>query len=339
MSMKTTIITRLLASLIPLLAIMCLVAYWYAKDILQYKNQPLTLTEPTIITVTSGTSLLKLTQELEQQGIITESWKVRLLVKLEPYLGDIKAGLYQMVPGDKLVDFINRLRLGQEMVFSVTFVEGKTIKEWIPVLQGLEHMQYDENVFIKVLEANGDTTGLPEGKFFPETYHYRVDETLFLMMQRSYLMMQTHLAQAWEQRDPDLKLNSPYELLIIASIIEKETAKDEERNWVSAVFNNRLKKGMRLQTDPTIIYGMGDRYKGNITKKDILEKTAFNTYRIDGLPPTPIAAPSKASLYAAANPAKVNYLFFVSRNDGSHIFSSTYKEHNRAVNEYQRKKK
>jgi UPF0755 protein len=292
---------------------MCLVGYWYAKDILQYKNQPLTLTEPTIITVTSGTSLLKLTQELEQQGIITESWKVRLLVKLEPYLGDIKAGLYQMVPGDKLVDFINRLRLGQEMVFSVTFV--------------------------KVLEANGDTTGLPEGKFFPETYHYRVDETLFSMMQRSYLMMQTHLAQAWEQRDPDLKLNSPYELLIIASIIEKETAKDEERNWVSAVFNNRLKKGMRLQTDPTIIYGMGDRYKGNITKKDILEKTAFNTYRIDGLPPTPIAAPSKASLYAAANPAKVNYLFFVSRNDGSHIFSSTYKEHNRAVNEYQRKKK
>lgn len=334
-----TIITRLLASLIPLFTIICLAGYWYAKDILEYKQQPLTITEATQITVAPGTSLLKLTQKLEQQGIVTGSWKARFLVKLEPQFGQIKTGLYQMTPGDKLVDFLNRVRLGQEVAFSVTLIEGKTIKEWLPVLQNLEHMPFEDDVFNRVLAANGDTSGLPEGKFFPETYHYRVDDDLFSMLQRSYQMMQTHLSQAWQQRDPDLKLNSPYELLIIASIIEKETAQDSERNWVSAVFNNRLKKGMRLQTDPTIIYGMGDRYKGNITKKDILEKTPFNTYRIDGLPPTPIAAPSKASLYAAANPAKVNYLYFVSKNDGSHIFSSTYKEHNRAVNEYQRNRK
>ncbi|QIR14727.1 endolytic transglycosylase MltG [Shewanella aestuarii] len=334
-----TIKTRIFASLIPVFTIICLGGYWFAKDFIDYKKQPLSITQATTLNVAPGTSVLKLTQQLEDQQMLTDSWKTRFLVKLEPQLGQIKTGLYQVLPGDTLADFLNRVRLGQEIVFSVTLIEGKTIKEWLPVLQNLPHMTFDEDVFIKVLEANGDNSGLPEGKFFPETYHYHAGENLASLLQRSYSMMQTHLAQAWQQRDPDLKLTTPYELLIIASIIEKETAKADERDWVSAVFNNRLKKGMRLQTDPTIIYGMGDRYKGNITRKDIREKTAFNTYQINGLPPTPIAAPSKASLYAAANPAKVDYIYFVSRNDGSHVFSTTLQEHNRAVNEYQRKRK
>lgn len=229
--------------------------------------------------------------------------------------------------------------MGQELAFSVTLIEGKTIKEWQAVLSTLPNISYDADAFIKVLEANGDMSGLPEGKFFPETFHYHANESMEALLNRSYQMMQTHLAKAWEGRDSDLKLANPYELLIIASIIEKETGQATERDWVSAVFNNRLKKGMRLQTDPTIIYGMGDRYKGNIRKKDILEKTAFNTYQIDGLPPTPIAAPSKASLYAAANPAKVDYLYFVSRNDGTHVFSTNLRDHNNAVNEFQRSRK
>ncbi|MCL1143129.1 endolytic transglycosylase MltG [Shewanella gaetbuli] len=334
-----TLITRILACAIPLFTLLCLAMYWYAKDILDYKQQPLTLAEPISFTVEPGMSLVKLTRQLEEQGLITDSWKTRFLVKLEPKLGQIKTGLYQILPEDKLVDFVTRVTRGEEVSFSVTLIEGQTIKEWIPTLQQLPHMEFEPDVFVKVLEANGDNSGLPEGKFFPETYHYRADEDMFSMLQRSYNMMQQHLDKAWQQRDPDLKLSTPYELLIIASIIEKETAQNSERDWVSAVFNNRLKKGMRLQTDPTIIYGMGDRYKGNITRKDILEKTAFNTYRINGLPPTPIAAPSKASLYAAANPAKVDYLYFVSRNDGSHVFSKTLKEHNRAVNQYQRNRK
>jgi len=218
-------------------------------------------------------------------------------------------------------------------------IEGKTIAEWQQTLSTTEHLAKNTDDFNQVLLQNGDTSGLPEGKFYPETFHYHADDNLQTILNRSYTMMQLSLAQAWEGRDPDLALSSPYELLIIASIIEKETGKPKERDWVSAVFNNRLKKGMRLQTDPTVIYGMGERYKGNITRKDLREATAFNTYKIDGLPPTPIAAPSRASLFAAANPAKVNYLYFVSRNDGSHVFSSTLKAHNNAVNEFQRKRK
>jgi UPF0755 protein len=151
--------------------------------------------------------------------------------------------------------------------------------------------------------------------------------------------MQSNLAKAWKNRASDVRVKSAYELLILASIIEKETGQAIERPLISAVFNNRLKLGMRLQTDPTVIYGMGERFKGNITRKDLLEVTAFNTYKINGLPPTPIAAPSKAALEAAAHPAEVDYLYFVSRNDGSHVFSKTLTAHNAAVNQYQRKKK
>ncbi|GGQ11410.1 endolytic transglycosylase MltG [Shewanella litoralis] len=337
--MKKTITTRLLASLIPLFALFCLSGYWFAMDLLSFQKQPLLITELQPLDVAAGTSVIKLAQQLEQQGLIVDSWKVKYLVKLEPKLASIKTGYYQLIPGDTLESVFKRLRLGQEAVFTVTLIEGKSIKEWQQALAKSEHLVVGTDDFNQVLIANGDTSGLPEGKFYPETFHYHADDNVQTVLQRSFDMMKMSLKQAWEGRDADLALSSPYELLIIASIIEKETGKPEERDWVSAVFNNRLKKGMRLQTDPTVIYGMGERYKGNITRKDLREATAFNTYKIDGLPPTPIAAPSRASLFAAANPAKVDYLYFVSRNDGSHVFSATLKAHNRAVNEFQRKRK
>jgi UPF0755 protein len=337
--MMKTITTRLIASLIPLFAIFWISVYWLTTDLIAFQKQPILITESQALQVESGTSVIKLAQQLEEQGLIVDSWKMKYLVKLEPKLASIKVGYYQIMPSDTLATLFKRLRLGQEAVFTLTLIEGKSIKEWQQALAKSKHLVVGEDDFNQILIANGDTSGLPEGKFYPETFHYHAGDSVQTVLQRSFDMMQMSLKQAWEGRDADLALNSPYELLIIASIIEKETGKPEERNWVSAVFNNRLKKGMRLQTDPTVIYGMGDRYKGNITRKDLRDSTAFNTYKIDGLPPTPIAAPSRASLFAAANPAKVDYLYFVSRNDGTHVFSATLKEHNRAVNEFQRKRK
>jgi UPF0755 protein len=315
-----------------------LVLYWGVQMLQAYPEQGLKLEHNISINITPGTTVVRLVQELERQGLVQDSWKMKYLVKLKPELAHIRSGLYEISASDTLESFLNAVLTGKVMTFSVTLVEGKSIKEWHQTLQSLEHIKLQSDPFVDVLAAQGDESGLPEGKFFPETYQYQADEPVNVLLTRSYLMMQSTLAKAWKNRASDVRVKSAYELLILASIIEKETGQASERPLISAVFNNRLKLGMRLQTDPTVIYGMGERFKGNITRKDLLEATAFNTYKINGLPPTPIAAPSKAALEAAAHPAEVDYLYFVSRNDGSHVFSKTLTAHNAAVNQYQRKK-
>lgn len=333
------LLTVLLAFLFTATTALCIVSYWGYQQLIEYPNQVLTLDKPLELSIAQGMNVTRLVKELEDKKLLTDSWKVKYLVKLKPEFAHIKTGLYQIEPGDSLGSLLAKINSGDEITFSVTLIEGKTIKEWHEVLSTLPHLSFDEDVFNRILVKNGDNSGLPEGKFFPETYQYQAGDTLESVLQRSYSLMQSTLNDAWQQRDKDLKLKTVYELLTIASIIEKETGKPSERDWVAAVFNNRLKLGMRLQTDPTVIYGMGDRYNGNITRRDLREHTEFNTYRINGLPPTPIAAPSKAALFAAAKPADVNYLYFVSKNDGSHVFSETLAQHNRAVNEYQRNRK
>ena len=173
-----------------------------------------------------------------------------------------------------------------------------------------------------------------EGWFAPDTYYYGEGSTDKQVLTDLYKRQQQALTKAWENRDPDLPYNSPYEALVMASIIEKETSVAEERPLVSAVFSNRLNKNMRLQTDPTIIYGMGSRYEGNIRRQDIDEKTAYNTYQIDGLPPTPIALPSAASIEATLHPADSEALYFVATGNGGHKFTNSLNEHNQAVKEY-----
>ncbi|MCL1045186.1 endolytic transglycosylase MltG [Shewanella electrodiphila] len=336
--MKKTI-TIILTSLMTLTTVACVVGFWGYQQIIAYPSQLLSIEKPVELTIAQGMNVTKLGAVLESKQFITDSWKLKYLLKIKPEYAHIRTGLYQINPGDSIDSLLTKLNRGDEMTFSVTLIEGKTIKEWHESLVDLPHLTFDEEVFNRVLIKNGDESGLPEGKFFPETYQYQANDSLEAILDRSYQMMQKTLATAWGERDKDLKLTTPYELLTIASIIEKETGKPSERDWVAAVFNNRLKLGMRLQTDPTVIYGMGERYNGNITRSDLREHTAFNTYRINGLPPTPIAAPSKAAIFAAAKPADVNYLYFVSRNDGSHVFSETLAQHNRAVNEYQRNRK
>ena len=312
---------------------------WGYQQLQQFSRSALVLDIPQELQLEHGMSYHRLGQELQQRGLLQYDWRWKLLGKWQPQLTAIRSGLYEINPGDTPLSLLTKLVAGDEKRFSFTLVEGKTVKEWQQYLQQLPHLRMDPQPFITVLQQQGDTSAKPEGKFFPDTYQYRAGTDVSSLLTQSYQMMQQQLQTIWNGRDQGLPLETPYQLLILASIIEKETGKADERSLISAVFINRLRKGMRLQTDPTVIYGMGDAFDGNITRKDLQQETPFNTYRIQGLPPTPIAAPGKESLLAAAHPADVKYLYFVSRNDGSHVFSETLAEHNRAVDRYQRRRK
>ncbi|GIU19854.1 endolytic transglycosylase MltG [Shewanella sp. MBTL60-007] len=333
--MKKAII-GLFATLFTLLTLAAVGAYWGYSTLQAYGEQPIKITASQELDIKRGTTFSQFIAVLESEKLIDEGWKLKWLVRLKPELANIRSGLYDVTPKDTVNSLLDKVISGREKSFGVTLLEGQTVKEWRQVLDLQPRLTQQDQVFIQVLRENGDDSGLPEGKFFPDTYHYRAGSSEKALLNKSYLKMQAELDKAWQSRQKDLPLKSAYELLILASIIEKETGKASERPWIAAVFVNRLRKGMRLQTDPTVIYGMGDRYEGNITRKDLRETTAFNTYRINGLPPTPIAAPSLAAIQAAAHPADVDYIYFVSRNDGSHVFSRTLNEHNRAVNKYQR---
>lgn len=320
-----------------LLTIAALGGYWGYQTLTQFALSPLKIDTAQELAINRGTSFSQFSQQLRQQNLIEDDgWKLKWLVRLNPELAQIKSGLYEVAPEDTVTSLLEKIVSGREKSFALTLLEGQSVKEWQQLLLTQPKLKFDEGLFTQILLDNGDSSGLAEGKFFPDTYHYRANTSARTLLQESYRKMQAELENAWNNRQEGLPLKSSYELLILASIIEKETGKASERPWISAVFINRLNKGMRLQTDPTVIYGMGERYEGNITRKDLREKTAFNTYRINGLPPTPIAAPSLAAIQAAANPADVDYFYFVSRNDGSHVFSRTLQEHNRAVNKYQR---
>ncbi|MGB8078574.1 MAG: endolytic transglycosylase MltG, partial [Gallionella sp.] len=188
----------------------------------------------------------------------------------------------------------------------------------------------------EILQRIGAAENHPEGLFFPDTYYFAAGSNDLVIFKRAYQTMQKHLQQAWLTRAPDLPMKTPYEALVLASIVEKETGAPEDRSMIAAVFVNRLRRGMLLQTDPTVIYGLGDSFDGNLRKRDLLKDTSYNTYRRAGLTPTPISLPGVASLQAAMHPAKTDALYFVSRGDGSSQFSSTLTEHNRAVDRYQK---
>ena len=223
------------------------------------------------------------------------------------------------------------------MTVALTFVEGITFAEMRAQLESATELQITLKGLSNtdVLKKIGASESNPEGLFFPDTYRFSAGTTDLELLKKSYRMMQQKLAQAWEQRDPGLPYKVPYEALIMASIIEKETGRADERPLIGSVFTNRLKIPMRLQTDPTVIYGMGQRFDGNIRRRDLTTDTPYNTYTRDGLPPTPIAMPGWGALLAAVKPAQSDKLYFVAKGDGSHYFSRSLDEHNRAVAKYQ----
>jgi UPF0755 protein len=248
----------------------------------------------------------------------------------------IKAGSYELVPGTTPRKLLSMLVRGEEALKSVTLVEGWNFNQVRAALQKAEQLSPDTLGMAPeaIMQKLGKPGVHPEGRFFPDTYTYAKGSSDLAVLKRAARAMDKRLDAAWALRNPDTPLKTPDEALILASIVEKETGKSSDRAQIGGVFTNRLRQGMLLQTDPTVIYGLGDRFDGNLRKRDLLADTPYNTYTRAGLPPTPIAMPGQAALLAAVQPAPTKAIYFVARGDGSSHFSSSLDEHNRAVNKY-----
>jgi len=300
-------------------------------------NSPLKTPQNTLFEVKKGTGFNQLCQQWQAKQWLKDCFRYQVLAKLDPTLTDLKAGLYQLDTGTVL-DNIRRINQGKQASFSFTIIEGQSLRE---VLAAISHAEYLRNDLI-LDELSQQVLGSDkhlEGWLFPDTYHYHANDTASSVLKRAHKIMQSVLDEAWQNKAPNLPLKSAYEVLIMASIIEKETGLASERPLIASVFTNRLNTKMRLQTDPTVIYGIGADFDGDIKRKDLTTYTPYNTYKINGLPPTPIAMPSKPAIFAAVNPPKSEFVYFVAKGDGSHQFSKTLKEHNKAVQDYLRYQK
>jgi UPF0755 protein len=305
---------------------------------LYFVSTPISLPAETVeVDIRSGSGLRKISEQLVDEGVLSESFTFNLLVRIMGKASEIKAGNYLVENGTTPYDLFVMITSGKTTQAAITFIEGWTFQQMRDAMINNESIKHITVAYTdqQILENIGATESHPEGLFFPDTYYFSKGMTDQEILKRAYRAMQTRLDEAWQRRESGLPYKTPYEALIMASIIEKETGKADERKTIAGVFLNRLRIGMRLQTDPTVIYGMGESFDGNIRRKDLQTDTIYNTYTRAGLPPTPIAMPGLASIEAALNPAKTKALYFVGKGDGSHVFSSTLAEHNRAVVKYQ----
>ena len=315
-----------------------LLAAWAAGVFyLQYQkalNTPLVAEGDGIITVKRGDTLASLNRELVQRGVIHSDWVLPVYARLNPQAANIKAGDYRIDASASLPSLMNDITNGKVVVYNITVVEGKTFKDLRASLvqtAGIEHTLNDKTD-AQIATLLG-IDGSPEGWFMPETYQFHRGSSDLELLKRMYGEMQRTLEQEWPNRADGLPLANPYQALILASIIEKETGVASERPQIAGVFVRRLQKDMLLQTDPSVIYGAAD-YHGDLTRKHLQTDTPYNTYINKGLPPTPIALPGKASIQAALHPADGDSLYFVADGKGGHTFSATYEEHQQAVARY-----
>lgn len=314
---------------------------WWRKDI----AQPLTIDSPQFFDITPGSSGHQVLAQFEKSGLTLSShYSLRLWLKFVFSGQSVKAGTYELNPGMTLSDAFNLFASGNEYQFTISFIEGQTLSQWLEQLKQAPRINDDISPETLAVIAKQwpwpPQSGLTslEGVLLADTYHYSAHTQASALLARAMDAMVTYLNAHWPHRAQDIPYQTQYEALIMASIVEKETAVPEERGIIAGVFANRLEKNMRLQTDPTVIYGIGESFDGNLTRAHLKQKTAYNTYVIKGLPPTPIAMAGRPAIDAALTPVPTDALYFVAKGDGSHHFSRTLEEHNRAVYDYQIKK-
>ncbi len=315
-----------------------LAALWGWQSYQTARNTPLVTERLVVLHIEKGDSINTIIQKLQAQQIPVSAFWFKWFAQRDNLARRLKFGEYELKIGLTLPEMLHLLATGKAHQYTVTFPEGWTFKQILQRLAqqpDLKHTLQNKDSKSIMAELCAETQS-PEGMFFPATYFFTKEASDFSILKKAYAKMQTVLQSEWEHRAADLPLKTPYEALILASIVEKETADSAERPMIAGVFTQRLKIGMRLQTDPTVIYGMGERYQGNLRKQDLQTPTVYNTYLIKGLPPTPIAMPGKAAIQAVLHPTQTNNLYFVARGNGTHVFSSTLEAHNQAVNQFQR---
>lgn len=324
-------------SVVLLTAVLLVVTYGYWQT-RQLADSALTIDKETLFTLPAGSGRVVLEAELEAKHIVRSGPWFGALLKLEPELAKFKAGTYRFTPNMTVRQMLQLLASGKEAQFPLRFVEGTRMQEWLSQVRNapfIKHTLTDDKLttVAAALKLEGEQA-VVEGWFYPDTYLYTANTTDVALLKRAHERMVTLVDSEWQGKMDNLPYKSKNDMLTMASIIEKETAVSDERQRVASVFINRLRLGMRLQTDPTVIYGMGDAYKGTLTRKDLDTPTPYNTYTINGLPPGPIAMPGKASLHAAAHPDKTNFLYFVADGKGGHTFTTNLASHNKAVQAY-----
>jgi UPF0755 protein len=306
--------------------------YWSQHPILVGDAAPIPFT------ILPGSGAHAAGEQMADAGVPMGPLLFNLLARVTNKSGRLKAGSYELKPGTTPLKLIDQLVRGEFAQEQLTIIEGWTFRQMRAAIAAHHGLKHDTSALTdrEVMDAIGSDYKQPEGMFFPDTYLFAKGVSDLQIYRQAHTMMLNRLNAAWEKRDPELPYKDAYEALTMASIVEKETGQKSERNMIAAVFVNRLRLGMMLQTDPTVIYGMGSKYEGNIRKKDLETDTPYNTYTRTGLPPTPIALPGVQSLTAALAPAKSQALYFVSRGNGTSKFSDNLPDHNRAVNQYQR---
>ncbi|PHM63709.1 endolytic transglycosylase MltG [Xenorhabdus ishibashii] len=324
------------------IAIAVIVFFSFMKKIENFADQEINLSQELIFTVPAGTGRAGLETLLTQHKLIKDNQLLPWLFRFKPELVKFKAGTYRLQKGMSLRAVLQLFASGKEAQFTIRFVEGSRLSDWSKILRNAPYLTHEtENKTPKELF---DALGMKEaesleGWFYPDTYLYTAGTSDVELLKRAHNKMKTLVEQEWENREKNLPYKSAYDMLIMASIIEKETAVESERTKVASVFVNRLRLKMRLQTDPTVIYGLGEKYTGTIFRSNLNTFTPYNTYMIDGLPPTPIAMPGLASIKAAAHPAVTEYLYFVANGDGGHTFTTNLVAHNKAVSLYRQRLK
>lgn len=322
-----------------LLALLFLILVLTLASISYYAFSPLSLPDtPFEFSLKQGSSLKSTAREMQQFGLLKHGWQFVWLARLLGKSGQIKAGNYALEYPVSPLQLLKIISSGEVSLSQVSVIEGWTFKQMREALNANPDITHDSANLSdeEILQHIGATETRPEGLFFPNTYYFAAGSSDLKILKRAYQTMQKHLQQEWLARAPDLPFQTPYQALILASIIEKETGTPSDRQMIAGVFVNRLRKGMMLQSDPTVIYGMGDKFDGNLRKRDLLADGNYNTYKRRGLTPTPISLPGVAALQAALHPAQTDALYFVARGDGSSQFSNNLTRHNRAVNRYQK---